>query len=365
MKSLRSLLQIAVSTLYIVTACAAFAQDSSKIISKTVTLQFISPADLVDANIVRSESIATDAGVVTVKTNSSANEVLLFGNQTALEQASRMIEFLDVLPKQIVVEVRIIEVDNQKLRQTGIDWQQILSRTSIPFQYIYNRNKDNFTTDNNATQGNTGVPPNANYSHSSTDNSDKSGRTTFGLANSMTIGDFLNLLESSGGTKVLNTPKIVTINNRKGTILDGSRILYVDKYASYSNLFQTQELKTGLFLSVTPTLGSSGYIKMNVEAKLTNLNNVNNDLRPIEVGQMVENVVVVKAGESIILGGLKKTSTQKVENSVPILGSILPFIFSSTKNVEVTNDVLLVLTPTVVDLAKMEIPDLLNEKVNK
>jgi type II secretory pathway component GspD/PulD (secretin) len=73
----------------------------------------------------------------------------------------------------------------------------------------------------------------------------------------------------------------------------------------------------------------------------------------------------VKEGESIMLGGLKKTSTQKVESSVPILGSILPFLFSSQKSIEVTNDVLLILTPTVVDLAKMEIPDLMDEKTIK
>ena len=80
---------------------------------------------------------------------------------------------------------------------------------------------------------------------------------------------------------------------------------------------------------------------------------------------MLENIVVVKEGESIMLGGLKKTTTQKVENSVPILGSILPFLFSTEKSVEVTNDVLLILTPTVVDLTKMETPDLMNDKTNK
>lgn len=304
-------------------------------------------------------------GDVTIKVNSSTNEILLLGSENAIQCASTMIEFLDVPPRQIVVEVKIIEVNNQKIQNTGIDWQQILAKTNIPFQDNYSRDKSTTNYNSSSSGSYNNVPSGSQQNTQSSDNLNNGNRTSFGLSNNMNISDFLNILEGSDAAKVLNIPKIVTINNKKGSILDGSRILYVDKYASYSNLFQTQELKTGLYLAVTPSLGASGYLKMNVEAKLTVLNNVNNDLRPIEVGQMLENIVVVKQGESIMLGGLKKTSTEKVESSVPILGSILPFLFSSTKNVEVTNDVLLILTPTVVDLAKMEIPDSTNYKMNK
>jgi len=333
------------------------AQEATKTASKKITLQYISPTDLIDADIVKGENISTNDGTVAIRVNSSTNEILLFGNESAIQSASTMVEFMDVPPKQIIVEVKIIEVDNQKMKHTGIDWQQILASTSIPFQYNYNKTK----SDNSQTT----TDPSSTPSSFSSNVLNHASSAAFSVGNNMRIGDFLNILETSDAAKVLNIPKIVTINNKRGTILDGSRILYVDKYASYSNLFQTQELKTGLFLSVTPTLGSSGYVKMNVEAKLTNLANGGNDLRPIEVGQMLENIVVVKEGESIMLGGLKKTTTQKVDNSVPILGSILPFLFSTEKNVEVTNDVLLILTPTVVDLTKMEIPDIMDDKTNK
>jgi type II secretory pathway component GspD/PulD (secretin) len=270
------------------------------------------------------------------------------GSESAIQSASSMIEFLDVPPKQIVVEVKIIEVNSQKLQNIGIDWQKILANTSVPFQYSYSRWHNNSSSDG-----------------TSSGSTQRTEETSYGVSNSMKIGDFLNVLVSSDAAKVLNIPKIVTVNNKKGTIHDGSRILYVDKYASYSNLFQTQELKTGLYLSVTPSLGASGYIKMNVEAKLTDLNNASNDLRPIEVGQTVENIVVVKEGQSIMLGGLKKTSTEKIDNSLPILGSILPFLFSSQKNIEITNDVLLILTPTTIDITKVQAPDTLNEKSEK
>ncbi len=353
MRLLHSSIQVIIMLFCIFATSSLIAQELSKTVSKKITLQYISPTDLIDADIIKEEKIITYAGDVSIKVNASTNEILLFGSESALQNASTMIEFLDVPPRQIVVEVKIIEVDNQKIKNAGIDWQQILASTNIPFNYSYNRQYSNSVANNGS----------ASFSQTaSSDQTNKGNITNFGIANNMKIGDFLNILEGSDVAKVLSIPKIVTINNKKGTILDGSRILYVDKYASYSNLFQTQELKTGLFLSVTPSLGSSGYLKMSVEAKLTTLNNVNNDLRPIEVGQMLENIVVVKQGESIILGGLKKTSTEKIESSVPVLGSILPFLFSTTKDIEVTNDVLIILTPTVVDLTKMAIPDSTNGK---
>lgn len=339
------------------------AQES--VSNKKVTLQYISPSDLTDADILKDQLIQTAAGPVSVKVNASTNEILLIGNDAALQLASAMIVFLDVPPKQIIVEVKIIEVDNNKIQKAGIDWQHILSNTSIPFQYNFTKHiQDNSNSERSTQITNSSIPYTV-YSQNTSDRNTAQSGALLSLNNSMRISDFLNILVGSDGAKVLNIPKIVTVNNKKGTILDGSRILYIDKYASYSNLFQTQELKTGLFLSVTPTIGSSGYIKMNVEAKLTRLSMSGNELRPVEIGQMLENIVVVKEGESIMLGGLKKTSTITIDNSIPILGSILPFLFSSTKNIEETNDVLLIITPTVINLSKMDIPDILKEKEKK
>lgn len=351
------------------------AQDLGKSTNKKILLKYVSPIDLFTSDIIKSDKVGsqkilTDFGEVTAKINSSTNEILLFGNENSIENAAKMVEFIDVAPRQIVIEVKIIEIDNQKIKETGINWQTILNNTSVPFRYDYTKDnsKSNIYQIDRSSQFNSQSDYN-NVNRETWSGSDRDmstigntnkyvNSTDFGINSNMKIGDFLKVLENSDGAKVLNTPKIVTINNKKGTILDGSRMIYVDKYASYSNLFETQELKTGLFLSVIPSLGASGYIKMDVEAKLTNLSTNGYDSRPIEIGQMLENTVVVKEGESIILGGLKRSTVEKIDNSVPILGSILPFLFSSEKSIDITKDVLLVLTPTVIDLQKMEIPEL-------
>ena len=66
---------------------------------------------------------------------------------------------------------------------------------------------------------------------------------------------------------------------------------------------------------------------------------------------MLENTVIVRDGESILLGGLSRSVEEKHRKRFPVLGHVLPFLFSR----EVTNhdqiESFIVLTPRVVDLA--------------
>ncbi len=343
---------------YMMLLCSLYGQPATKIIS----LNYISPSDLHSADIVKSESITTDAGTVQCKINSVTNELLLMGSDAAIQSASKMIEFLDVAPKQVVIEVQIIEVDNDKVRELGIDWQRILSGSTLSTSLLerkYDRREGITREEYQITPAAT----DKTVDKSIYDRDEKDKTTALNINSSIRIGDVLKLLQGNEGIKIVNIPKIVTINNNKGTIHDGAKVFYVDKLAAYNNIFQTQEVNAGLFLSVTPTLGANGFIKMIVEAKLTALDNF--ETRVIERGQMLENIVVAKSGESIILGGLKKNYTQKVESGIPFLRSVLPFIFSNEKEIESTSDVLLVLTPTVLDLNNMQIPDLLNNENKK
>ena len=111
-------------------------------------------------------------------------------------------------------------------------------------------------------------------------------------------------------------------------------------------------MDAGLNLRVQPSLGESGYITMRITAELTSLS-VGRAISgsPIKEGQMLENTVIVRDGESILLGGLSRTVEEKHRKRFPLLGHVLPFLFSR----EVTNrdqiESFIVLTPHVVDLA--------------
>ncbi|NOZ09043.1 MAG: type II and III secretion system protein [FCB group bacterium] len=153
-----------------------------------------------------------------------------------------------------------------------------------------------------------------------------------------------------------NSPRIVTTNNRKGSILDGQHSTYVTRYSSYSNIYETEEINSGLSLEVTPSLGESGYISLEITAKYTNLTG-NISGSPVESGQILNNHVFVRDNEPFLLGAFKKLEDQEIVRRVPLLGYILPYLFSKKVKVQSEKNILVVLTPRVIDLQGSPVPD--------
>jgi type II secretory pathway component GspD/PulD (secretin) len=281
-----------------------------------------------------------NGGTVHFTINNAINQVMLTGDLNSTSSALQLIKFLDVPSRQIVIEAKIVEINNEKLNELGMDWQYLLDRTELHTggsmsKSIYERVTGGIT--------------------------DRDEITNYQISNNMgsyiKAGDFLKIIQEKEIGRVTNVPTIVTTNNKEGTILDGSRVTYVTRYSSNLELFETQEMTAGLFLSVIPSLGESGYLKLQIIAKLTELGQIISG-SPSETGQIIENTVIVKDGEEFILGGFKTNEKSKHTRKVPLLGSILPFLFSRTEDIEIMKDFLIILKPTVIDLNPVEIPEL-------
>ena len=318
---------------------------SDGVISKTIALKYIFPDDLTEELYSQKylddkNNIIINNGETKLTINNATNQILLTGNALAITNAMQLIEFLDVSPRQIIIEAKIVELDNNKMSNLGMDWQYILDRAYTNPGFMVNKTFHNTNTDG--------------ISHES----EESNASLLGnVGGTHIVGDFLKIIQENGAGKIISVPKIVTTNNKKGMILDGYRITYVSKAAGYANIFETQEMTAGLSLAVTPSLGGSGYLKMIISAKLTTLAEIIGG-SPSELGQIIENTVIVKDGEEFLLGGFKKTESSKLRRRVPILGSILPFLFSRTTTIETTKDFLIVLKPIVIDLNPPEIPEI-------
>ena len=164
------------------------------------------------------------------------------------------------------------------------------------------------------------------------------------------LSNSLRLLEESGALTTRDAPRILTLNNRRADILDGQRVTYVTRYSSYTNLFATDSMDAGLKLSVLPSLGESGYLTLDIRAELTSFVNLVSG-SPMKDGQMVENTVIVKDGETVLLGGFQRELEQRVHRTLPVLGHVLPFLFSRNETTHTTTRSFVMLTPSVVDLA--------------
>ncbi|MEK9149747.1 MAG: hypothetical protein AAB267_06850, partial [Candidatus Desantisbacteria bacterium] len=115
----------------------------------------------------------------------------------------------------------------------------------------------------------------------------------------------------------------------------------------YRNHYQEQ---IGLSLGITPHIGASNYINMNISASMENLSGWNPNGSPIISEQNIYNSVLVKDGETFIIGGLKKKSVIKITKRVPVLGYILPYLFSKKEDSVKEDDLLIFITPHIIKI---------------
>lgn len=271
---------------------------------------------------------------VDVLRNDSANLIMLTGEAVDVTMAEVLIKSADVPPRQIMVEATIVEVDRDRLKDLGIDWSTITTRAEI------NQERNKAITKRNATSS----------SGSSFNSRDKYTDDRLRIVASAGLFQSLKLLEEAGAATFRDAPRILTLNNRRATILDGQRVTYITRYASYTNLFETDTLDAGLALSVLPSLGESGYLTMDIRAELTNLSG-NISGSPAKDGQIIENTMIAKDGETVLLGGFVRTVEERRRRRFPVLGYVLPFLFSREVTTRTRRESFIAITPRVVDLA--------------
>lgn len=296
--------------------------------------QYLPPAELARVLGVRDADgrglLAWQAGdgnhSVEVRRNDAANLLMVMGASDDVAAVEAMVKAVDVAPRQIALEARIVEVDRDKALDAGIDWSApIVLQERVDWGFFYDRVKR-------------GTP-------SSRIREDRTSASA-GAFSTQT----LMLLDRAGAATFRDAPRILTLNNRRATILDGQRVTYVTRYSSFTNLFETDTLDAGLTLSVLPSLGESGYLTLDVRAELTSVTG-NISGSPVKDGQIVENTVIIKDGETVLLGGFLRTVEQHSHRRFPVLGYVLPFLFSRDTSTKTRRESFVAITPRVVDLA--------------
>jgi type IV pilus assembly protein PilQ len=271
---------------------------------------------------------------VEVRRNDAANLIILAGPAEDVAAVEAMVRAADVPPRQIMVEAKIVEVDRDRLRDLGIDWSTISTNATI--QQDRQKRVSKRST----------ISPGFGRIDSRDELTDDALR----IDAAASLNQSLKLLEESGAATFRDAPRILTLNNRRATILDGQRVTYITRYSSYTNLFETDTLDAGLTLSVQPSLGESGYLTMDIRAELTSLSS-NISGSPVKDGQIVENTMIAKDGETVLLGGFLRTVEERRRRRFPVLGIVLPFLFSRDVTVRTHRESFVALTPHVVDLA--------------
>jgi type II secretory pathway component GspD/PulD (secretin) len=180
-----------------------------------------------------------------------------------------------------------------------------------------------------------------------------------GLRVGVSSGDFrmfITALEAITDTTVLANPKILTVNKQEGSVLIGTNLGYRSSTTISTGGVATEGevefLQTGTQLVFRPYIGDNGYIRMDIYPKDSSAE-LNSDGVPTETTTQLRTNIVVKDGETIVLGGLFRDVVSSARKQIPLLGDIplIGSLFRSSYDSCRREEVIILLTPHIIDAA--------------
>ena len=269
-----------------------------------------------------------------------------------LEEIRSFIKAIDVGARQVLIEARVVEANDSFNRDLGMKLNFINSKANqLGGSGIYGVGgrivPGTTTTDPTLIQtpmAGVNLP-----SYTST-----GGTLALSLFNA-SLTRILNLevaaLESDGVGKIISSPRVVTANNVKAKIEDGTEVPYVTTQTGGGVAIQTVSFKSAkLSLEVTPQITPEGTVRMDLVVKKEEPDWTRERLgNPPIKSSIVETNVVVENGGTVVIGGVFVTSNQTSTEKVPLLGDI-PFfgwLFKYKGDIGERRELLVFITPRI------------------
>jgi type II secretory pathway component GspD/PulD (secretin) len=172
------------------------------------------------------------------------------------------------------------------------------------------------------------------------------------------VAAFIRMLDQVADTTIISRPNILTLNRQPARVLVGRKVGYLNSTTTDTATTQTVEfLDTGTQLYFRPFVSSDGSIRMELkpkvsEAVIRNANSTNGQVVtiPDEISNELTTNVIVKDGQTIVLGGLFRESTTANRSQVPGLGDI-PVIGAAFRGHDDSTDrqeIIFMITPTII-----------------
>jgi general secretion pathway protein D len=242
---------------------------------------------------------------------------------------------LDILPRQVLIDAKIYEVDLTNDLSFGIS--------------AFLQNNSNLPS-----------PPASvgSFSPGASPGS-LQGQTFAIISATRTLELFLNATENHSRVRMLSAPSILVTDNTPARIQVGSQVpvptgssLTPVQSAGSSLFAQTiQYLDTGVILTVTPRINASGIVVLAITQEVSSAvpNTTSGIVAPVIKKNAFETSVVLSDGEPLALGGIIITSETVSRDRIPILGDIpkLGALFGQTTKNTSRTELVLLLTPHV------------------
>ena len=292
----------------------------------------------------------TDIRISAIEEN---NQLMIQATPIEWDRIESAIKKLDIVPLQVQIEARILEVRLTGDLNYGVQWYLAGligsngNGTVYDPQFGGNR-QDRHRSSIGATQGGTNPTADGGFFYSFLNRN-------FEVA--------INALETSGVAKSLAAPSLLVANNQEAQINVGTQIPIVQTFynglgtvnnngtSSLGTTGSVQYLNTGVTLDVTPRVNPGGlvYLQIQQEVSAPGPTPPGGSNPPINQ-RLIQTQVAVQSGETLMLGGLIQDNRTTGESGTPILSKIpiLGALFGSTTNHKDRTELIVLITPRVI-----------------
>jgi len=308
-------------------------------------------------------SMLSDRGSLGV--DDRTNTLLVQDTAERLQDVRRMVRTLDVPIKQVLIESRIVVVNDDFSRDLGV-------RLGLS---AFNESNTGLTTISGSGDGtdtmissyldglqNPGpgtpllqYPDLSNRYNVNVPIAEAAGRFSLAvLENDYLVDLELTALEAEGRGEIVSTPRVITANQSEATIKQGVEIPYQQSASSGATTVSFKEAV--LELVVTPQITPDNNIIMDLRVSKDNVGEIistgglGGTVPSIDT-RSVETQVLVADGQTVVLGGIYETERRETISKVPFLGDI-PFagaLFRSKQRVDNKAELLIFVTPRILE----------------
>jgi len=317
-------------------------QETAKALEPLITAYI--PVDFADAETDikhHVERIKSERGSVSI--DPRTNTVIITDIASIVEKGKNIIKRLDTPTKQIMIEARIVDASEDFSRDLGVQWRSLNGTQPGVNRLWQKRIGMGWGSDPTAF----GHYQDQSFGGSFSSNAPVAWVPNIGLRfatltnrglGTLALDASLALGESEGSAKVISAPKVIASHNKEATISRGSTF-----YLPAAENVEPKEVEAKLSLTVTPRVSPNNYVTMLV----TVIDET--ETATGKTGKDIKTELIVKSGDTIVIGGIYEETTAGDEAGIPGLSKIpfLGWLFKAQKKVHSKSELLVFLTPTV------------------
>jgi general secretion pathway protein D len=302
-----------------------------------------------------------EAEGIRITADPATNSVIIVSSRKDFETLKSVIEELDVRRKQVFVEAAILEVSLEKLKALGTN-----------FNFGFTINNDNLGFGGTALPG---IPSLLGVAASS-----NSLISAIGSISGLFLGVIGETVDPDGpgpippipsfsalfqaltsltDVNVLSTPSIITTDNEPAEIIVADVIPFPTGTTVSETGVTVQTIErqpVGIRLAITPQISEGDFLNLNIHTEVSAVRDAPAGLNTAQFGiatttRAADSSIVVKNGQTIVIGGLVQDRETNLENKVPLLGDIPLFgnLFKFRQRQSSKINLMILLTPRIVE----------------